>query len=68
MKQIIAFLRAAIAHPKTTAMGMAGLAGAATAVLHDRSQITNPVMWTGALVSIGLLLGADGQPPAGTPA
>ena len=64
MKQIIAFLRAAIAHPKTTAMGAAAIAGAVTAVLHDRAQLSNPLLWTGVLTGLGLLLGADGEPPA----
>lgn len=64
MKQLLGFLRTVIAHPKTTGMGIAAIGAALTAILHDHSQLANPLMWTGLLTGLGLLLGADGQPPA----
>lgn len=64
MKQLVAFLRTAIAHPKSSAMGIAGIAGAVTSMLHDHAQVANPATWTALLLGVGLLFTGDAQPPA----
>lgn len=67
MKQILAFLRGLAANPKTTATGIAAIAGAAVAVSHDHSQLANPMLWSGLLAGIGLLLAPDAAPPSDPP-
>ena len=59
MTKIIRFLRALARHPKTSALGLAGLAGFGISSYQNPQQLAEPGTWVAVLTAIGLVLAAD---------
>ncbi len=74
MEPILRFLRALTRHPKTSAAGLASLAGVIIAAIARPEILADPGVWVALLTAIGLLLAADGRDddrggkPPGVPA
>ena len=56
------FLVNAKSSPKTTAAGLAGLAGSITTAAHNPSVLTTAEWWTVVFVSGGLVFAGDAAP------
>lgn len=70
MNKIIGFLRGSARHPKTTAAGMAAIAGALFGVIAEPAILRDPTVWVTIVTGVGLLLAGDGrddEPPPGVP-
>lgn len=62
MKNALLAVKSAIVdHPRTTAIGIAGIVGAAVAVYHNPSLAATSEFWLGLLTAIGLLAAADAK-------
>ena len=61
MPRLYRLLRALARHPKTSAMGLAGLAGFGVSSYQNPQQLAEPATWIAGLTAIGLLLAADSR-------
>jgi hypothetical protein len=65
MKKLYRIARRLARQPRTSAAGLAAVAGVGLAALSDPHILAEPATWIAVLTGIGLLLAADsGGPPA----
>ena len=55
------FVRNAIAHPKTSAMGLAAIATTINTLIHHPAELGDPQTYAGVLLGLGLLYASDGK-------
>jgi hypothetical protein len=53
--------RAAVANPKTSAVGIASVASFGAMAFHEPSTLSTPVPWTLLLTGLGFLFSHDGK-------
>lgn len=65
MTRIVRFVRALARNPKTSAAGLAALAGVVFAAWENPHVLAEPGAWVAILTAIGLLAAADGAGGSG---
>lgn len=65
MKPILAFLRGLTRHPRTSAVGIAVVAGVTIRAVAAPEILADPTVWLALLSALGLLAAADGRGDGG---